>query len=63
MWGFSVPERYPLGPGIRYGEAPTGASVWTPAQPLQAGTTYRVSVMLTVGLDVAVASGTRTFVP
>lgn len=63
VWGFSVPENHPLGPTVRYGAAPAGANLWTPARPLDAGTTYRVSVMLTVGLDVAVASGSRTFVP
>lgn len=63
VWAFSVPESNPLGSGIRYGEAPTGARVWTAAQSLRGGTTYRVSVILTVGLDGIVASGSRTFVP
>jgi hypothetical protein len=63
MWGFTVPERSPLGPGIRYGEAPLGVNVWTPPQLLQVGATYRLRVMLTLGGDVAVASGERTFVP
>ena len=61
MWGFSVPESQPVGPFIRYGVNPPGATVWVDAQPLQPGTQYVVSVWLTIGGDVVVAYGETTF--
>ena len=61
VWGFTVPENSPVGPGVVYGAAPARASVWTPPVPLEAGTTYRVSVAQTVGGDVLVASGDAVF--
>ncbi len=61
MWAFSVPEQSPIGPAIRYGSAPVGATVWTQPRALVAGASYRVRVMQTVGGDVLVGSGERVF--
>jgi len=63
VWSFSVPEQNPIGPTIRYGIAPAGATVWTQPHALVAGATYRVRVMQTVGGDVLVGSGERLFTP
>jgi len=61
VWGFTVSEQLPLGPGITYGISPERANVWTGPESLGVGKTYRVSIMYTVGGDVAVASGEATF--
>jgi hypothetical protein len=61
VWGFTVSEQYPVGSAIRYGAPPDGASVWQAPESLDAGSTYRVTVMMTVGGDVMVASGSATF--
>ncbi len=61
VWGFSVPENTPVGPWIRYGEAPSRAIMPVPAQPLVKGTMYLVRVSQTVGGDVLVASGEAVF--
>jgi hypothetical protein len=61
MWGFTVPENSPIGPAIRYGSAPRGATVWTQPRALVTGATYRVRVMLTVGGDGLLGSGERVF--
>ena len=61
MWSFSVPENDPFGPGIRYGQAPTGASVSVTPRPLVAGTTYRIRVLHTVGGDGLLGSGETEF--
>ena len=61
MWGFSVPEQSPIGPAIRYGRAPGGATVWTQPRSLVTGATYRVRVMQTVGGDGLLGSGEGVF--
>lgn len=61
VWAFSVPENNPVGPGIRYGQAPSGARVWLAPQPLVAGTSYRIRVMQTVGGDGLLGSGEAVF--
>jgi hypothetical protein len=61
MWGFSVSEQSPIGPGIHYGTAPVGATVWTQPRSLVAGATYRVRVIQTVGGDGLLGSGERVF--
>jgi hypothetical protein len=61
MWGFSVPENSPIGPAIRYGSAPDGATVWTQPRTLVPGARYRVRVMLTLGGDGLLGSGEREF--
>ena len=63
VWAFSVSELAPLGPGVRYGRLPRGATELNPAQSLRAGASYRVYVWYTVGGDVIGAWGTRVFVP
>jgi hypothetical protein len=63
VWGFTVSELTPLGPGVRYGQAPRGATEMMPAQPLRAGASYRVWVSFVVGGDVISADGERIFVP
>ena len=63
VWGFTVPELTPLGPGVRYGRLPRGATEMVPAQPLRAGAAYRVYVTYLVGGDVGTSDGTRIFVP
>ena len=60
VWGFSVPERNPVGPGIRYGHAPSGATSPAP-RPLVAGTSYRVVVQHTVGGDGLLGHGEAVF--
>lgn len=62
MWWFTVPEQQPVGPGIRYGQAPARANSRAPLE-LRAGTTYRVRVTQTLGLDVSIAEGVRVFTP
>ena len=61
VWGFSVPEQSPIGPAVRYGIAPAGATVWQQPRALVAGATYRVRVSQTVGLDGVVGSGESVF--
>jgi hypothetical protein len=61
VWGFTVPENTPVGPGIRYGQAPNGANVWFAPEPLVTGTSYRIRVTQTVGGDVLVGSGEALF--
>jgi hypothetical protein len=45
IWAFSVPETNLVLPGIRYGRAPSEASVSVAPRPLVAGTNYRVRVL------------------
>jgi hypothetical protein len=61
IWGWTVSEQHPVGPGIVYGFSPDGADVWAEPEELGMGTEYRVLVRYTVGGDVVVASGSRTF--
>jgi hypothetical protein len=61
MWAFSVPEQRPIGPAVLYGTAPADATVSTQPRALVVGTTYRVSVMQTLGGDGVVGSGERVF--
>src|SRR5512132_510559 len=49
VWSFYVPENSPVGPGIRYGQSPSGANVSVAPHPLVAGARYRVRVLQTVG--------------
>ena len=63
MWGFTVSEQIPIGPGVRYGSAPRGANVSIAAQTLSSGAEYRVLVMYTVGGDGVAAMGQLLFVP
>lgn len=62
VWAFSVPELSPLGPWVRYGDAPDRATVRSGPQPLVRGRTYQVWVSYIVGGDVSVASATTTFI-
>jgi hypothetical protein len=61
IWGFTVPERAPVGPGINYGKSPRNATVWRGPEALAVGKTYHITVMYTVGGDGVVASGGATF--
>jgi hypothetical protein len=61
VWGWTVSEQYPVGPDIVYGFSPDGATVWAEPEQLEVGREYRVNIVYTVGGDVMVASGTRTF--
>jgi len=61
VWAFLVPENNPVGPGIRYGEAPSRANVSVAPRPLIAGTKYRVRVVQTVGGDGLLGSGEAVF--
>jgi hypothetical protein len=61
VWGVTVSEQLPLGPGITYGTSPERAQVWIGPETLGVGKTYRVTIMYTVGGDVVVASGQATF--
>ena len=61
MWAFSLPEQSPIGPAIRYGSAPVGATVWTQPRALVAGATYRVRVYHTIGGDGLLGSGEGAF--
>src|SRR3954467_14954643 len=61
VWAFTVPENTLVGPGIRYGQAPNAANVWSAPQPLVAGTSYRIRVMYIVGGDAIAGSGEAVF--
>ena len=61
VWGFSVPENNPVGPAIRYGQAPRGATLWSAPQPLVTGTRYHIRVAQTVGGDGLLGSGEAVF--
>jgi hypothetical protein len=61
-WSFSAPERAPVRPSIPYGELPSGAILEGPTRPLVSGTTYRVSLEMIVGGDIA-GRGTLEFRP
>jgi len=61
VWAFHVPENQPVRPFVRYGTAPSHATVSVQPQALDPGTTYRVHVSQTVGGDVLTSSGEATF--
>ena len=61
VWAFFVSESNPVGPGIRYGQAPGRANVWVAPRPLVAGTNYRVRVQHTVGGDGLLGHGEVVF--
>lgn len=61
VWGITVPDSELLSPGVRYGTTPAHATVWTPAQSLQQGVTYRVQIRYLVGGDVLSAEADTTF--
>ena len=61
VWAFFVPESNPVGPSIRYGQAPSGANVSVAARSLVAGTSYRVRLAHTVGGDGLLGSGEALF--
>jgi len=63
VWAFTVSELTPIGPGVRYGRAPSGANVSKAAQALRTGADYRVVVTYTVGGDGITAMGERIFHP
>jgi hypothetical protein len=60
FWSFSVPENQPVGPWIRYGQAPARAHIGVAAKPLVAGN-YRITVVQTVGGDVLEGGGEALF--
>jgi hypothetical protein len=62
MWNVSAPENAEIGPPVIYGRVPSGASAGSAAQPLQSGSTYRVSILSTTGGDVIDAQAEKTFV-
>ena len=62
IWDVSAPEHAEMGPPVIYGRVPTGATAGIGAQPLQAGSTYRVSILSTVGGDAISAEANKTFV-
>ena len=61
MWGIYTSETRPFKPTITYGIVPKGATSPSPPRTLVQGVTYKVSVIQTLGLDVSVARGGRTF--
>jgi hypothetical protein len=61
MWEFSASESAQIGPPVIYGRLPAGATGPT-AQPLQAGATYRVSILSTVGGDAIGGEAEKSFV-
>src|SRR3954465_874142 len=63
LWRFTVSELTPIGPGVRYGNAPRGATVSKTSETLRPGSEYRIVVMYTVGGDRVSATGERIFVP
>ena len=60
FWSFSVPENQPVGPWIRYGQAPARTHIGVAAKPLVAGN-YRIRIDQTVGGDVRVGGGEGLF--
>jgi len=61
VWSFSVPERTPIGPAVRYGTPPASATVSTKPRALLAGATYRIRVMYIIGGDGLAGQGERLF--
>ena len=61
LWSISAPEARPFRPVIAYGVVPRGATLQWPPGTLVQGVTYKVVVFQTLGGDVAVAQGERTF--
>jgi hypothetical protein len=62
IWDVSAPENAEMGPPVIYGHVPAGAAAGIAAQPLQSGSTYRVSILSTIGGDVIGAEAEKTFV-
>ena len=62
MWDISAPEDSQIAPPVIYGHVPRGATGGFGPQPLQSGSTYRVSILSTVGGDAVGARGEQTFV-
>lgn len=62
MWDISAPENSEIGPPVIYGHVPPGATPGFGPQPLQAGASYRVSILSTVGGDAIGAEANKTFV-
>ncbi|HEY2375232.1 MAG TPA: hypothetical protein VGH98_04600 [Gemmatimonadaceae bacterium] len=63
VWDFSASESAQIAPPVVYGHVPAGATSQSVAQPLQAGITYRVSILSTVGGDAIGGEAQKTFVP
>jgi hypothetical protein len=61
VWAFTVPESSPIAPTIRYGTAPSGATITVQPKALAVGVQYRVEVSQTLGGDVLTASGNTVF--
>jgi hypothetical protein len=61
VWSILAPENAQMGPPVQYGLTPRGARTTSAAQLLVAGRTYRVSIVSTIGLDVASAYAEKTF--
>ena len=62
VWSFGTPMNGTVGPGVRYGVVPAGATGGPDQAPaLSRGTRYRVDVLSLVGGDGLVASGTVEF--
>ncbi|HKW49047.1 MAG TPA: hypothetical protein VJN70_16465, partial [Gemmatimonadaceae bacterium] len=62
MWSISAPENAQMGPPVIFGRVPAGATLQISAQPLQSGSTYRVSIFSTIGGDGLTAEAEKTFV-
>ena len=62
MWDISAPENSQIAPPVTYGHVPRGATGGFGPEPLQAGSTYRVSILSIVGGDVIDAQAEKTFV-
>jgi hypothetical protein len=61
VWGFDAPELNPVKPAIEYSVLPRGATQRLGPANLVQGVTYKVIVDQTMGLDVSVAHGEKTF--
>ena len=62
VWDVSAPENAQMAPPVIYGHVPAGASAGIAAQPLQSGSTYRVSILSTTGGDAIDAQAEKTFI-
>jgi len=63
VWSFSASPLAIVGPSVRFGVLPQGATSEGPTRPLVRGTSYRVTLERIIGGDVISVYGAATFTP
>lgn len=61
VWSFSASPLATVGPSVRFGLLPPGATSEGPTRPLLRGTSYRVTLERIIGGDVISVYGAATF--